>query len=156
MRDLWLRRLEDIPKANCLVNTGSNFFSFPETADPRVVAVAKTPSARRGRSQQPSFQVESRFEGAVQRVDGELIFAHMRQSGAATPFVNVEIPMNDVSPYDRALVIPGAIFYLVSGYEVLPSWRRATILTFAGRKKLSQEELMEREDLIRQFLDDET
>jgi hypothetical protein len=101
------------------------------------------------------FHVSARYEGTVLRVENGLIEAHLRPADGTPPFVSVDIPVEDVPPYDRFRVVPGATFYWISGYEEKPNWQRSSILTFAGYKRMSEDEIRARYDGLRQFLEED-
>jgi len=132
----------------------------PETGSAQVVPAAfhaaRRPN-RRGnvRRNVGLFRVEARYEGTVLSVNGGIITAHLQPSDLASEFVTAEIPVTDVEPHDRRHITPGAVFYWISGYEETPSWRRASILSFAGYKRMSGADVKERQAALMTLLEDD-
>jgi hypothetical protein len=101
------------------------------------------------------FHTEARFEGYVLECKKDVIVAHITErAGGSGEFLTVEIPVNDVSPYDRPLAKAGATFYWLIGFEEKPYWKRSLILTFAGHKRLTSAEIRARENELLDLLND--
>jgi hypothetical protein len=99
------------------------------------------------------FIVQARFEGRVLEVTGNVMTAHLVERSRLTDeFVVVDIPVRDVPPHDSHLIYPGAVFYWLIGYEQKPYWQRSMILSFAGQRSLTNDEIRERKERLLELL----
>ena len=72
------------------------------------------------------------WEGVVEEVLGDSFVARLRDRSDTSEFDKelAEIPLDDVTPDERPLLKPGAIFYLTIYRRVFPRHERATRLVF--------------------------
>jgi hypothetical protein len=106
------------------------------------------------------FVTLAKWVGRVQEVDGESFVAVLRDQLNDVPEEEVELPCAEVSPADRPLLEPGAVFYWTIGYrDRLAGQRtRESVISFRRLPPLSRDDMLDAEDSARRLqalMDDE-
>lgn len=102
------------------------------------------------------FDLRQQWEGTVQTVEGEDIVAVLRDlTEPARPDEEVTIGIDEVSPDDRALVSPGAIFYWSIGYRTsrFGQVERVSAIRFRRLPAWSKRDIRRIEERTRELMD---
>jgi len=89
------------------------------------------------------ISVSNRWEGSVLSISDGFFEAKLTPMAEHGPAVFAELSIEDVSEDDRALLIPGAIFYIAAGHLQQPGGRimRTSVLRFRRLGRWREDEI---------------
>ncbi|MBI2393098.1 MAG: hypothetical protein HYV09_26170 [Deltaproteobacteria bacterium] len=102
------------------------------------------------------FDLRQQWEGTVQAIEGEDVVAVLRDlTDPSRPEEEVTIGLDEVSPDDRPLVSPGAIFYWSIGYRTSPFGQveRVSAIRFRRLPAWSKRDIRRIEERTRELID---
>ena len=146
---------DDLPSARALLSTSTGVEVVANQAE--FVMRATTPSVSVNSSRASSV-VLAEWNGCVTRFDSEAshfsaALTGIRGRGVSGEEEDAQIPVDDVSAYDRALLQPGNFFRLSVVYEVAPNGqpRRSTQVVFRRLPVYLRDDLQRVEAEAREF-----
>jgi hypothetical protein len=129
-------------------------YSYFQATRSRIVDPVTT-EQKSVRPRPDSFIALQTWEGHVLDVSGDSFVARLSDSTGDDPEEEAEFPLDEISPIDRDLIAPGAVFYWSVGYRDRSNGQRSreSVIRFRRLPAWSERELADARERANELLD---